>query len=292
MVYSHPDNDTAPFSYSDVSCPIEIKKKGNSEAVEGEIADQIRAFFAEQPDRNFILSLTIQFPRFRVWRWDRSGAVASLAMNIFKEFKTFVWLIHRLAQMGRTELGYDSTFQFAGKALRADGQFNMRIVDPTRGVFDIVAEELLWSTKSLFGRATRCWKVRITNNPLLTGYYILKQSFVDATRKLTEDDVYAGIENHVKAGVASRIAYERGSTVSSLRKGLGIEAEYDGKKRRWHTFEDRVCVRMLLSPIGRRVEEFETLTELFGAIRGCVAGKYMYLSPAHLLTFTFIFTHP
>jgi hypothetical protein len=239
MVYSGPDDNTTPFSYSDVLCPIKIRRKGNSTPMEGVMADQIMALFAEQPDRNFILSLTIQFPNFRVWRWDRSGVISSVDMDIFKEFKTFIWLIRRLTQMDRNELGYDTAFHFAGKALHADGQFNMTIVDPTRGVFDIVAEQLIWSTKLLFGRTTRCWKVRITNPPTFTGSYILKQSFVDAGRKLTEDDVYTGIENHVKAGVSRRIAYERVSEISSFRDGIGMEDVYDAKTKQLYTFEDR-----------------------------------------------------
>jgi hypothetical protein len=70
MVHSNPDDNTAPFTYSDVSCPIKIKKKGNSQPVDGEIANQIRAFYAEQPVHNFILSLTIQSPVFCIWHWD------------------------------------------------------------------------------------------------------------------------------------------------------------------------------------------------------------------------------
>jgi hypothetical protein len=130
-------------------------------------------------------------------------------MDIFKDFTTFVWLICQLSQLDCTELGYDPAFQFMGKALCTNDQFNMRIIDPTHGVFDIVAKELLWSTKSLFGQVTQCWKVKIINKPGFTDSYILKQSFIDVAWRLTKDNVYTGIEKHVKAGVAHHIACQR-----------------------------------------------------------------------------------
>jgi hypothetical protein len=273
MVYGDPRNTSGGFSYSDVSCPIEIKRKSESASVVGEMADQIKALYAVQSNRNFVFSLTIQFPKFYVWRWDPSGAITSLDKDILLDFDIFVWLIRRLSSMTFAELGYDPAFRYRGDTLLADRQFTLTLVDKTRGTFRVVAEELLWCSNSLFGRATQCWKVRIMDNPAFPGYHVLKQSFVDADRTLTEDDVYTGIEPHVTDGVARRIAYDESNKVSSLRKGLGLDDEFDEKGKRSYTFEDRVCVRMLLSPVGRRLEELETLAELFGAIRDSVAGK-------------------
>jgi hypothetical protein len=58
--------------------------------------------------------------------------------------------------------------------------------------------------------------------------------------------------------------------------GLGLEYKYNKKSKLLYTFEDCVCVCMLLLPVGRRVEEFETPAELlFRGICDCVAGKCM-----------------
>jgi hypothetical protein len=285
------DKPTTPPAYADFRVPFELKPPENTKHVDRQVSGECRAIFATQCDRNFVYCVSIRFPQYRVWHYDRSGGLASKEFNIYTDFARFAWLTRRFASMTPSELGFDTTFEGAGEGLGPDQHqlFTMTLHDPVRGDQRVKSVKQLWSTKSLAGRATHCWLVKKLDKTgaEMPGEFLLKQAWHDPSRLLTEEQVYKLIDDEIEsAGFARCHASQRGSTVYDLRKELGVNNVLEAKTNREYEFEDRICSRILLSPVGRRVEDFKSLSELVGGIRDCIEGTHLVLLAQTLTNLT------
>jgi hypothetical protein len=269
-----PDNSNSAFSYADFLVPFHLTAPINEEESDRQLSDQALAIFNSQYDRNFVYCVSIRFPMFRVRRYDRSGGVSSEEFDLNDSFTRFVCLIRRFLAMSPSELGFDLTFEDFGDHLGPNKHhsFQMTLHDETRGNVRIKSIKQLWSAKTLTGKSTLCWLVKklAEDGTIMEGEFLLKQTWSDPERSLTEADIYKLIDTEIKSGVARCDASEQGAKVSNLRKRLEAYNTDNPGSGKICRFEDRVCTRILLSPVGRRVDEFETLKELFGAIRDCV----------------------
>jgi hypothetical protein len=281
MIYADLDHPDEIPSYADIRIPFEVKP--STTPVAKQIAHQVRAILAAQSDRRFVLCVSITYPTFRVWHWDRCGAIASKAFHIIEERERFVWLIDRLSTMSPLQLGFDPTFVSKGPVLGPGShtKFSTTIKNGREDPIELEVLEMLWSAKTVVGRSTRCYKVVDSKGT----EYILKESWQTRPR---EHHFYRWInECNITQGVAQCSAYEHSAKVSDFRKGVGVgllERKKDGTEV---VFEDRVCCRLLVSTIGMSLDKFRTLRELFGAVRDCVQGSSpSFLIPETLPLFT------
>jgi hypothetical protein len=281
MIYADLDHPDDIPSYVDIRIPFEVKP--STVRVEQQLAHQVRATFAAQCDRRFVLCVSITYPNFRVWHWDRCGAIASGDFHIIEERERFVWLVDRLSETSPLELGFDPTFVSKGPILGSGShtKFSTTIKNGQEGPVELDVLELLWSAKTVVGRSTRCYKVVDSKGT----QYILKESWQTHPR---EHRFYQRIkECKITQGVAQCSAYEQSAKVSDMRKGVGVgplAIKEDGTEV---VFEDRVCCRLLVSTIGMSLDKFRTLRELFGAVRDCVEGSSpFFLIPESLRLLT------
>jgi hypothetical protein len=281
MIIHHGDSPSDVPSYADILIPIEVKGPNNSEDVEHQVADQARAVLAAQCDRNFALCLSITFmakTRFlecRLWYFDRSGSISSEGFNIFRERRPFIWLVRRLTDLIDPEMGFDQTLKHLGPPVGPEShqEFVTTIMDEKMGPVEVTTDRVLWNTRSIRGRATRCFGAIVGSAPC-----ILKLAWQDPARRPKEVKFYQWIEEYnIDAGVAHYLAYDEGIRTSELRRGVG------GRSGDNYVFEDRVLCRLVLSTVGRSLEDYATLKELFGAIHDCITGA-SFLSLSLYLT--------
>jgi hypothetical protein len=275
-------SDDAP-SYADILIPIEVKGPKNNDKVEYQVAKRARAVLTAQCDRNFALCLDITFKpstaclECRVWYFDHSGVISSDSFNIFKERELFIWLVRRLTDLLSSEMGFNSTLKPLGPLVgpQSHQEFSTTVMDEGKEgqrPVHVITERVLRNTRSVRGRATRCFRASVGSTPC-----ILKLSWQDPARRPKEVTFYQWIEEYkIGAGVAHYIAYDEGIRTSELRGRVRSGDDY--------VFEDRVLCRLVLSTVGRPLEEFVTLKELFGAIHDCVMGTcFTLLARLHIL---------
>ncbi|PPQ76728.1 hypothetical protein CVT24_010990 [Panaeolus cyanescens] len=164
---------------------------------EKQFAGYARQCFIAHPTRIFVYGLCITETRLRLYRYDRCGALHSEWMSYRqKNAHLLVRVLLLLSSSKAADLGFDETVVIneGGKHV-----FSMRKEDqPVR----LTEVSLLWDNMSLFGRATKCWKVVDESNKKT---YVLKQQFVD-TQQVPEHELLEEVKG-IKGVVKDRFLY-------------------------------------------------------------------------------------
>jgi hypothetical protein len=102
------------LSWAHVRIVGELKSnsaKSNCDSTIVQLANYAREVFGNQPWRRWVLCFTLCGSDFRVWQFDRGGAVASTIIDIHAQWKKFLRVFLSFATMGATEIGFDPSIR-------------------------------------------------------------------------------------------------------------------------------------------------------------------------------------
>jgi hypothetical protein len=105
---------TCTPSWADVRVIGELKSnpaKSNCDSTVIQLANYVREVFGAQPWRRWVMCFTLCGTEFRVWQFDRGGAVGSTIIDIHSEWALFLTAFLSFASMGATEIGFDPSIR-------------------------------------------------------------------------------------------------------------------------------------------------------------------------------------
>ncbi|KAF9038699.1 hypothetical protein BJ165DRAFT_1531755 [Panaeolus papilionaceus] len=230
------------------------KSNSMNQAWEIQFCSYARQCFISHPTRIFVYGLCITERSFRLYRYDRCGALYSDWINYrCKGSSKLVQALALISSSNPADLGFDTTVRIneSGKHV-----FSMK-GDTTS--FELTETSVRWHTWSLWGRATICW--RVTDNT--TGKkHLLKQQFINVSREPREGAILKELKDIV--GVSKLlVAQEVGSKMSTLR---GMKAGTFKPA----DFHDRVLYRLLLEEYGPTIDHVTDLVLLLKALRDAI----------------------
>jgi hypothetical protein len=99
-----------------------------------QLANYAREVFGNQPWRRWVLCFTLCGSHFRVWQFDRGGAVASTTIDIHAQWERFLTVFLSFATMGATEIGFDPSIRCIvdGVETTFDSTLAARSTEPLR----------------------------------------------------------------------------------------------------------------------------------------------------------------
>jgi hypothetical protein len=130
------DHHIAP-SWAHVRIVGELKPnsaKSDCDSTIVQLANYAREVFGNQPWRRWVLCFTLCGSDFRVWQFDRGGAVASTIIDIHAQWRLFLTAFLSFATMGATEIGFDPSIRCIvdGVETTFDSTLAARSTEPLR----------------------------------------------------------------------------------------------------------------------------------------------------------------
>jgi hypothetical protein len=213
-----------------------------------------KAFFAfyTQLDRRFFPSIAFSQTEFIFSTFDRAGMVSTGALTPDINALSFLRIVVGFMFGPDDLIGFDPTMI---RSSDGSGAVQKIIV---KGV-DYTVKECIFSSETVRGRATRCWRVSKDEKQ-----YVLKDSWCLRSRKpepvvLTK---IAGVE-----GVPRLIDWEdiacHGEIDSTAARRVGLSYA-----------EERVHRRLVMEPIAKPLSEFESKKELIQAFADIVKSMF------------------
>jgi hypothetical protein len=249
-------------------CEITRSERAKSKTIKDTITQKSYLMFISQDNRCFAPSLDICDGYFTFTVIDRSGMVVDVTSKITDDPLTLLRIIVGLMFGRPSVIGYDETIECddEGRAINV-------MVDGKK--YDV--EEELFRSESFMGRATRCWRVSITEDDI-TKEFVVKDSWVDTRRTQNEIDILKYIEsNGVREGVPKLVCGEDvlvcdgwDDTHTELHYIIDCTA-----RRRVGSGEKRIHRRLLMGPVGTRITNFRTLKELVGSFIDVIKGIFL-----------------
>ncbi|KAL1742492.1 hypothetical protein HDZ31DRAFT_65912 [Schizophyllum fasciatum] len=258
-----------------------------------QLAVYARQCFLQQHNRDFVFGFIMTEKRFRVYRFDRSGMMSTVALNYHEEAANFVHLMRRILSGQDADIGFNTTLYFGpigGKRtrfLRSTFAVNKEMIrsrtrtplpevvpvaiDRKHGLDSIkvdkpatfVLKELtfrvhnqpLYARRGLRGRGGVYWA---SSHPEF-GEVLIKQSYIPITRVPEWEYLKKAVNLE---GVGQMLAYEtRSWTVSGSRWPGGSKA-----------VADRMYASVVLRRYGKSVDQFGSRLELLVAFRDSIKG--------------------
>ena len=248
-------------------------KAGTSATMEDvlqQLAHTSRLIFGTQQDRRFVLGIALLNNSMTLVVFNRGGVLASDTFDVHSSPERFVRIVGGLLFADRVHLGFDSSMRLT----EVDGRIG-RYVDINRTRYAV--EEVIHVESVIRGRATVCLKVKFDEQT-----YVVKNSWVDVTRKPKEPDIMAILEG--VRGVPTLVSHEylrtkrdsydtTTSDIDALEAKGTITKDYASVCRK--KLDERQQLRVVLSPFGSHLREFRSLRELLHAMIGVVDGKLL-----------------
>lgn len=237
-----------------------------------QVADYGNLILSSRPFHIFSVGLAIYGTKFSVCVVDRGGVRWSPQLDITVNRADFVRVVRRLAcDMSLINLGNDLTVTFRqgdGYNQIAYPSFTVKLggPPPTRGPWHTEGPPLFVST-SLLGRGTGVWKVfNRQGQP-----FILKTAWRSKTR-MAESDIYAKLGNG-HPGVAT---WEEGGDVYAGIGGQLTELRWLRGLLEGDTsdLQSRVLHRVIISPVGKPLWEYQTSIDLFEGLLSALQGTF------------------
>jgi hypothetical protein len=107
-------DDRTASSWAHVRIVGELKAnsgKSDCDSTAIQLANYAREVFGNQPWRRWLLCFTLCGSDFRVWQFDRGGAVASTVIDIHSRWRLFLTAFLSFATMGAAEIGFDPSIR-------------------------------------------------------------------------------------------------------------------------------------------------------------------------------------
>ncbi|KAL7277933.1 hypothetical protein ACG7TL_007881 [Trametes sanguinea] len=253
---------------------VDVEKREVSRILT-QVAHYARLHLSARPFSVFSVSIMIFGCDFCVSIFDRGGAQVSPIYNMFRNSDTFIRVIRSVTRiLSDGELGRDPSVSLAPSSVSSSSDGPAWIVGAVGSDRRqwCTTGRAIWSSLSLFGRATAVWPVREINehNELVGDAMILKSTWRSSDRD-PESFVYQNIKGS-HPGLAKFIAggdavfpshdeNQEAITVHSLR-GVPVS----------HGERTKVLHRLLIESVGKPVWMYETDRELLEGLIGALKG--------------------
>ncbi|KAA8914075.1 hypothetical protein FN846DRAFT_927756 [Sphaerosporella brunnea] len=272
-----------------------------------QLANYVREMFGTQPQRCWVLAFTLCGELMRVFRFDRSGVLASTAIDIHDQPMLFISAMKAFLTDDATALGFDPSIRWtpAGDAEQVYDP-TMHFIYPSLPDPFVVAaggakyrifRGFIVRRYAIATRGTVCWRARPYDAPLDSPWvYVVKDQWRAAERESEGDflsrisrgtvglpgyiwhaDMYhckrlMDVAGHVRRNVAHS-AQDRTSTPAPLtRTSRNL---YRGVSD--VCLHNRVKTRIIMSPLGSPLLSFRSYKHLLTALRDAVLGhRHMY----------------
>ncbi|OSD02205.1 hypothetical protein PYCCODRAFT_1459153 [Trametes coccinea BRFM310] len=263
---------------------VDVEKREVSRILT-QVAHYARLHLSARPFSVFSVSIMIFGCDFCVSIFDRGGAQVSPIYNMFRNSDTFIRVIRSVTRiLSDAELGRDPSVSLAPSSVSSSSDGPAWIVGAVGSDRRqwCTTGPAIWSSLSLFGRATAVWPVREINehNELVGDAMILKSTWRSSDRD-PESFVYQNIKGS-HPGLAKFIAggdavfpshngNQEAITVHSLR---GVPVSRGERTKVLH--------RLLIESVGKPVWMYETDRELLEGLIGALKA-HRFLSEQEIL---------
>ncbi|KAG1784437.1 uncharacterized protein HD556DRAFT_1451773 [Suillus plorans] len=224
----------------------------------------------EQPWRRFVLLFSISKFKLRAHYIDRSGLVISEPLQIDRFPVRFVDVLNTTTLANRSSLGFDPTIHICNSCSTVPSHTNLPdgfdtmlpgaigwVYDNDQNVYWIM--EILWKSRGFFKRGTVCYRVR----DKFGREYALKDCWVNEDVKDVEIDFLKavdGIQNVVQLVKYWDVLYDgQPDSTSHIRSHCPT-----------FVFKKKIHRRILLTPCGLPLTQFNDILELIGVFRDLV----------------------
>ncbi|KAL1742499.1 hypothetical protein HDZ31DRAFT_65919 [Schizophyllum fasciatum] len=258
-----------------------------------QLAVYARQCFLQQHNRDFVYGFIMTEKRFRVYRFDRSGMMSTVAVDYHKQAASFVHLLRLISSTHDASIGFNTTLYFgpiSGKRtrfLRSTFAVNKEMIrsrtraplpevvpvaiDSKHGLDPITVDnpatyvlkeitfrvhnQPLYARRGLRGRGGVYWA---SSHPEF-GEVLIKQSYTPVTRVPEYEYLKKAVNLE---GVGQMLAYDtRSWTVSGSRWPGGTQG-----------VADRTYGCVVLRRYGKSIDHFGSRLELLVAFRDSVKG--------------------
>ncbi|KAA8912634.1 hypothetical protein FN846DRAFT_765578, partial [Sphaerosporella brunnea] len=273
-----------------------------------QLANYVREIFGTQPQRSWVLAYTLCGAVMRVFRFDRSGAVASTPIDIHESPHVFLGALKGFAMMDSEQIGFDPTIRWCPYATEQVYDPTIHFILPSLPDPFIVAggtkyricRSFLVRRYAISTRGTVCWRARPFDAPEDSAWvYVIKDQWRAAKRDI-EGDFLSRISPgttglpkyiwhyniHSSSGTVVDVAgYVRGhsTSVHPSPQTLPAPPPLTNTSRHLyqtgHLLQNRIKTRLIMSPLGQPLLSFTSYKHLLLALRDAILGhRHMYLT--------------
>jgi hypothetical protein len=207
---------------------------------------QQKAFImlSTQHDRRFVPVLSFANRSFRITLCDRAGIVLSATGDVERDSYILFRIIIAFLFGDDEVIGYDASMRH--------GLYG-EITSITAGGLEYTVMKKLFSAEVMRGRATQCWHVERGGEQ-----YVIKDSWVQSGRTSNEIDLLkemADVEGVPDLVWGGEVLLSDGTVDSTALNRIGITYS-----------EERVHRRLVMQPVGERIQTFRSKKELISVL--------------------------
>lgn len=248
----------------------ELKTGVNSQKPEEKLAHSARLVFGAQPDRVYVLGVTVHNNILSFVVFNRGGLFISDRFDVHTNPERLIRIVGGMMFADRKHMGFDPTMKLT--RVNELEPFNPYItVDGDS--YDIV--DTIYIECVIRGRATVCFKVKGKGGKV----FVVKSGWVDVSRREKEPAILKELKG--VPGITEMISFEQLAASTSddfeevIRRGhMSVDDANEMRKR----MEMRKQVRVVLTPFASSILKFTSLKELVHAFLTLVEGTQLISS--------------
>lgn len=182
------------FAWRNVISFLELTSSSFNAQLQHDITRKAYAVFMSQPNRHFIIAISLACQEFCLHVFDRSGAIHSLGYSIHKFLDLFARLIYALAFASPDRLGFTPTFVDLAVSLSvvycpcSDSVLQLSWTIYIRMDAYVVVHPI-YISHLIQGRGTSSWLMKRGKK-----YYIIKDYWTHKGRKHMEEEILLKIK--------------------------------------------------------------------------------------------------
>lgn len=254
------------FALTDFSCD----DKESFDDILETIAHSASAIFLAQPDRRFVLSVSLRESMMTFAVFNRSGVFMSDVFDVHQEPERFIRIVAGMTFTDRDHIGLDRTMCLTDFDGPSEGY-----VEVDRKKYKIL--EILHVDDRIRGKSTVCLKVQRRRK-----VYVLKKYWGDARAGMTEVDIMTELEG--VEGVSKLVAYEFTNSANGMTDKTRVDIDKLLEKQQilsstasgvLKQMDVRQQIRMVTGPVGQDLLDFRSHAELMNAFILTLNGEYI-----------------
>ncbi|KAJ2915684.1 hypothetical protein MD484_g4717, partial [Candolleomyces efflorescens] len=251
----------APLGFSNIAACVTVgltERQTDETDQVALMAAYAKHIFIQQPNRNFVRSISITGRNARLFQFDRSGAQYSPTFDIHDDPHTFIRLILGLSSLDERVLGLDDTIQWTlgPDGRKVGGTLRTVSLDNSVITYELVMSQGPFARTSLCGRGTTCWVVKAANGEK----FIVKDYWVAGGRP-SESNLLREVNG--LPGICQVVSFEDDRMrTEHFREPVTTQDD---------TFKNRTKIRIVMKAYGPSIENFTSVTQLLSALRDAIA---------------------